>query len=313
MEHWSAIGPPPAVNLPRLEQAVVSRTFFDPNELLVATEGDQIVGWIHFIVVDPLATAEVASHPAQRNSADEFWSAADATPTATIASICLSPNANEQVGQSLMTETLTRMRASGISTAEAGLVRDDAAGYAGLEPIGVGYGVPNSDHRSLSLLRDFGFTADRDITRMTANVTNYRPPVSRETLQLRRTSQTHSEPFIPANRRRAAGLSHVDIERFVLAERNGSELAKVEFWFSDAEAEVLSPATSIMDLREAHPRGELSSPESYLIASVLQSLAVRNIQIVETAVDTEKKTLIEQLQKICFEPTESGSFWRMTL
>ncbi|MGB7325676.1 MAG: hypothetical protein WBD31_12450, partial [Rubripirellula sp.] len=60
-------------------------------------------------------------------------------------------------------------------------------------------------------------------------------------------------------------------------------------------------------------RGELSSAESYLIASTMQTLATRNIQTVETAIDSEKKTLIQQLERICFETTDSGVVWELKL
>lgn len=195
----------------------------------------------------------------------------------------------------------------------AGVARDETFGYAGLEPIGHGIGIPQFDSRTGDVLEKFGFVPRRSLVRMVAGILFYRPPVSREVLQFRRTAKLESFTTIPDVRRRASGLSHIDIEQFRLSMRDGPPLAEVEFWFSDPEAEVLSPTTAILDLGPAQARGELSAAESYLVAGAMQSLAARNIQKVETAVDSEKKTLVQQLTKICFEVTDAGSVWELIL
>ena len=48
-EHWSAVGPPPPVSVAVVEQAILSRTFFQASHLLVATLDEAIVGWCHFV------------------------------------------------------------------------------------------------------------------------------------------------------------------------------------------------------------------------------------------------------------------------
>ncbi|TWU46358.1 hypothetical protein Poly51_57540 [Rubripirellula tenax] len=288
MAHWSAIGTPPQVNLPRLEQATVARTFFDPGGLLVAEQGGEVVGWSHFAA-----------------SADDG--------AATIMAVCSLPNLGIDIARDLLTEMLIRIRAHGFTKIGAGIVRDDWFGYAGLEPLGHGIGVSVKDERFVATLREAGFVERFAVHRMEVGTMFYRPPVSREALQLRRSAKIESCRLLPPDRRRSSGLSHIDIERYQLIDRSSTVLAVVDFWFSDPEAEVLSPSTAILDLGDAHNRGELSSAESYLIAAALQSLESRNIRTVQTTVDSEKKTLSQQLGKICFESTDEGAVWGLDL
>ncbi|MGB7323997.1 MAG: hypothetical protein WBD31_03940, partial [Rubripirellula sp.] len=214
--HWSAIAQPPHVNLPRLEQAIASRTFFDPHSLLVAESEGQIVGWTHFL--------------------------AGRDPSEVVMPInCVLPECGGEVAESLLTEALVRARAGGFKAVKAGVVRDERFGYAGLEPIGHGVGVPTADSRFTNLLQKFRFSELNSVTRMVAGILFYRPPVSREALQFRRSAKADSGPLVPDVQRLASGLSHIDIERFRLIQRTGPSMAEVDFWFSDPEAEVLSP------------------------------------------------------------------------
>lgn len=286
LRHWSSLGAAPHVDAARLEQAVLSRTFFDPANLLVAELDGTVGGWAHF-VQDPTATRE-----------------------AIIVAICFADTVDEPFADALMTELLARIGRAGTDVVYAGVVRDEIAGYVGIEPVGHGIGIPAEDTRVTELLQRHGFSPERSVTRMTVSADRYRPPVSRGALQLRRTAKPQRESTIPSDPRHAASLSHIDIERHRLVSGRNERLASVEFWFSDPEAEVMSPLTSIINLGEIHQRGELTSAESYLIATVIQSLAARFISRVETAVDTVHAKLIGQLEAICFEDVEKGVQWK---
>ena len=111
----------------------------------------------------------------------------------------------------------------------------------------------------------------------------------------------------------AASLGHVDVESAELRERGGAVLATVSIWFSDPEAEVMSPSAAILDLNPQHVRGSLSPSESYLIGALVHSLNQRNIQTVETAIDSDRAELIEQLQSLQFKVVDEGTCWSKTL
>ena len=291
VEHWSAAGPPPYVNQPKFEQAVLSRTFFDPETLLVAETDNELVGWCHF-------------SGAVKNS---LHHEDDVT---LVHALCLSSSSNDAVALGL----LAAIEKSSKSTSHlrVGVVRDDQRGYAGLEPIGYGIGIPVSDYRSSSFLQQAGYAPGMTHLRMVATVPGYRPPVNRSALQFRRNTQIAWTPTLPTDHRLAASLGHLDIESAELLERGGSSLSAVSIWFSDPEAEVMSPSTAILDLQRQHENGSLIPADSYLIGALVHSLNQRNIQTVETTIDSDRTELIDQLQTLQFRVVDEGTCWTKT-
>ena len=147
-------------------------------------------------------------------------------------------------------------------------------------------------------LQQGGYIPGKPHLRMTASVSQYRPPINRSALQFRRNTQVICTRILPKESRVAASLGHVDIESAELEQRGGPPLASVSIWLSDPEAEVMSPSAAILDLKRQHAQGTLQPAESYLIGALIHSLNQRNIQTVETAVDRDQTELIEQLQTL---------------
>lgn len=280
------------MNHAKFEQAVLARTFFAPETLLIAESEGTIKGWCHFGPphCDPShAESDLTVVHALCIASDSD----DATALRLLAAIEHSPKSTSQI--------------------RIGLVRDDQRGYAGLEPIGFGIGIPLSDYRSNSFLQQGGYTPGIPHFRMTAAVSQYRPPVNRNALQFRRTTEIICASTLPGESRVAASLGHVDIESAELRERGGSTLASISIWFSDPEAEVMSPSTAILDLNPQHAKGSLLPAESYLIGAMVHSLNQRNIQTVETSIDGDRTELIEQLQTLQFKVVDEGTCWVKTL
>ena len=285
MEHWSAVDEAPQVSTAIIEQAILSRTFFEtPNLFVVENEGS-VEGWTHFLP-DPL---------------DET--------NAVIGIMCFTP-----VGLSACDELLgaaeTMIRERGFSRISVGPMRDALLGYSGLEPLGHGIGIPATDVRTASLLSRNAYSPERSITRLTAMTNPYRLPVSREALQLRRSTRLQTEHWFPADPRQASAMAHLDIENFQLINHRTDEvLATVNLWFSDPEAQVMSCANTILDLNEIHSRGSIEPAESFLIGTVIQSLANRRVFSIETAVDSQQSELIDQLTSLHFQNVEQGQRW----
>lgn len=288
-QHWSAIGPPPLINAARFEQAVLARTFFDPADLLVAERDGAIQAWCHH-----------AANGALEN-------------TATICAICLGTGCDEEVSSELLDAVQRRVADAGFQQLTVGLIRDDTQGYGGVDPIGHGIGIPKSDTRMTALLDRGGFAPGKNACRLVATTRAYRPPVSRDALQLRRSSQIRAETHKQNEPRLAASMSHLDIESNVLCDRAGNELASVQLWFSDPEAEVMNPSLAILDIANAHARGRLEPAESYLIGTLAQSMAQRRIQTIETSVDSDHSELLSQLQTLHFQVVEEGIRWVKSL
>ena len=133
MEHWSAIGPPPSVREPQMEQAILARTFFRPDHLLVAESDGQAVAWLQlFLMVDQ--------------------------PQLVVIPICcLGTDATTSVGGALLEEAARLARELGGERIQVGVVRDNRYGYAGLDPIGPGIGVSVFDSRQRQILEASGY------------------------------------------------------------------------------------------------------------------------------------------------------------
>jgi hypothetical protein len=292
------------VSVARFEQAIPARVFFDPAWLFVSqgTRDDEstIDGWC-------LCYPPSVANQTQLNQ--------QASGMIEVAAVCWSNQADSTVGADLL-QAVERQAVERLSAGAdhhrivAGVVRDDRYGLAGLNPIGHGIGVPMHDHRLVAALQRHGYHQRVRIIRMIAAVSGYRPPVNRETMQLRRTGQVEFSQDYRQDARSAAAVSHLDIETHRLLDAAEKELAQLQVWFSDPEAEVMNPAQAILDLSSLQNSGQVSVAESYLIGTIIQSLVVRGIAMIETAVDEHAGSLVEQLKGLHFQPQETGIQWQ---
>ncbi|MFK8115682.1 MAG: hypothetical protein AB8B91_26035, partial [Rubripirellula sp.] len=283
-QHWSRIGPPPEVNEARFEQAILSRTFFDSAGLLVADHEDVPSAWVHFHA-DP-----------------------DADSKAVVCAVCASDTCPPELLRELFEQTLARIDAAGFQKTEIGVAQDDLMGYGGLDPIGAGVGIPRHDSSVVTLLQQSGFQPSVGFVRLAVSVAGYRPPVSREGLQLRRSSRLEAQKLIHSDTRHASSTSHLDLETHRLVDRGGAVLAEVDFWFSDAEAEVMNPTRAVLDLK-SQGTDALEPAATYLIGAAIQSFAARRISGVETVVPQQAADLQEQLKKQLFRLADEGDLW----
>ena len=290
IRHWSSSGPSPPVSVATIEQAILSRISFRRETLMVAQQDDEVVAWSHF----------------QGDPEDEA--------TAVICAICFTPEKGLAACDQLLRETESQIAGGGYQRIVVGPVRDHSLGYTGLSPIGHGIGVPAADVRTASLLSRSGYGTSAGLSRLIASTSPYRVPVNREILQLRRTTRVEQRLRVPADLGEASAMSHLDIEQHTLVDhRSADALARVHWWLSDPEAQVMNCAESIMDLGDIHACGNLQPAESFLIASTIQALANRRVFTVETVVDQSQTELISQLQKLNFEVAEQGARWTKSL
>ncbi len=303
-----------------IEQAILARTFFDPANLLVALSDGQVRAWCH-VAVDryPDEHANELSHAAVGEDivgqdAVSQDSVGDDEPMARMLAFCFSPDGGLEVCAPLLAAAEARVKELGCNSLRVGLVRDGYDGYVGLPPIGHGIGVPEADTRTTSLLSEMGYTPSEPISRMVVSTSPYRPPVNREALQLRRTTRGVRDPRIPTVPRLASALSHFDIERHKIVDHRTSEvLAQLELWCSDVEAQVMNCSNAILDLSLLEEENQLKAAESFLIGSLIQTLADRRIYFVETAINSDRTELIRQLESLQFENMEKGHQWQKKL
>ncbi|QEG00918.1 hypothetical protein Mal15_49940 [Stieleria maiorica] len=297
-EHWTAAQSPPPISATIIERAILSRAFFSPRDLLVATIDGHVEAWCHF------------SRPGDHG--DE-WSGMPAGDVAILSAICFT-HAGLKCCDDLLAAAEKRIRAEQCHSILAGPMRDQQCGYVGLAPIGHGIGVPDVDVRAASLLSRHGYSPERSFQRMVVTTAPYRPPVNREMMQFRRTTRAERSAVVPQQGRYASAMAHLDIEHHQLINhRNGDRLANVRLWLSDPEAQVMSCSEAILDLSVTETPGELTSAETFLIAAIIQSMATRCVFRVETAIDGEHSQLKEQLTSLHFENTQRGQRWTKEL
>ncbi|MCC9658583.1 GNAT family N-acetyltransferase [Rhodopirellula halodulae] len=333
MRHWESTGQVPPVSVSILERAVLSRTFFRPDSLLVAEHGGDVVGWCHQFSDDWQSPSPEMLGPDSKHDLESVPEV-DAVPTSLVAAICFAGEAGLAMCDALLTETMKQAADAGVKRMCVGPVRDARNGYGGLPPIGHGLGIPVTDARVASLLSRHGFHVARSLVRMVVNTSTYRPPMNREFLKLRRSTRIDRLPLLPLNNRTAVAMSHFDMERNVLMDhQSNGELAAIDLWVGDPEGHVMDGARSILSLRLMHPvelngfpapqpkkgfvtsmaERELSTHEQFLVASIIQSLANRQIFTVETAIDANAVKLKDQFLYLNFQEHEQGRQWERDL
>jgi len=299
-EHWGSLGQDPRVNQQQLEQAILSQTGFDPSRLLIADTADPC-----------------QPHDARDDQSARGWCQVQPDPrdetAATITTVCLSHQADASLASGLIQAAAVRAREGGANRLSVGVVRDSSYGLAGLAPIGYGVGVPDVDHRLNDALRQFDCQVAERAVRFTVSVSGYRPPVNRDVIQFRRTTDINVIPIIDDRSIASAALSHLDIEAHQLLDRGGNRITEVRMWFSDLEAKVMSPAVVIAELAAANSAHQLTAADSYLISAVIGSLSIRGIAVVETVIDEDATALASQLEALQMTLVDRGARWEKSL
>ncbi|TWU41421.1 hypothetical protein Q31b_28650 [Novipirellula aureliae] len=296
-----------------IEQAILARIFFHRSNLLVAESGGEVRAWCHF-GINPVSEA---SPSVGEKSAELVEEQPPAEPPeqppeleGQIRAICFSADGGLDVCEPLLEASEQAILAQGARRIKVGVVRDRGEGYAGLPPVGHGIGVPAVDSRTSSLLSRKGYNRGKSIFRFVVSTSSYRPPVSREALQFRRTTRLEHVLRIPCEPALASSLSHFDIERFSLLDHRSAEiLAQMDLWSSDVEAQVMNCDNAILDLSQRKDPERLDSAETFMIGNLIQRLGDRRIYTVETAVDGTQNELVKQLEALQFKNVEQGYLW----
>ncbi|MEM9644728.1 MAG: hypothetical protein AAF989_07030 [Planctomycetota bacterium] len=351
IQHWSAVGQSPAVSVPMIEQSILSRTFFQAEHLLVAHSAGKVEAWAHFLPAIPNAGSQVPTRAdvheiaVQENAGPEI--AGPETPgremngsthagsdspasvadlpgdvsheDAILTAVCFDPEGGLKICDELLARVEQAALQAGHRQFLTGPLRDDICGYAGLAPVGHGIGIPSCDTRLTSLLSRRGYVPERTTVSMSVASNTYRPPVNRESLQLRRSTRVESFQVYPRSAHQASAMAHLNMERHQLIEhRTGTVLAETGLWTSDPEAQVMDCSRGILDLSvpvrppsDRTPADTLA--ESYLIGHVIQSSPNRRIFEIETSVDQDDTLRMSQLGDLKFSPTRQGQSWKKQL
>jgi len=282
--HHSVHRAAPAVTPAIWEQAIASRHFFNPLQLLVATQGSVPLAWCQWF--------------------------AGANRVAHLAAVCFDTSTEAEIAAKvLLAECQAQVATAGMTSLVVGVNKESRWGYQGLEPIGQGIGVDVADDRLNQLLEDSGFEERQRIDRWEVTTTDYRPAISREALVYRR--GTRIEPIsIPASApSESAAMFHFDIRRYHLLPTLGSApLATADLWLSDPDTHVMSTHQSILGASSSEA-ADVQSREAairYLLSNLIPILAGKHIHTLHRCVATDDHDEATRLAALKFRRTGAG-------
>jgi hypothetical protein len=290
-EHWELAGLSPAISVRQLENAVFSRLFFQRTGLVVACLNDSPVGWCQrFLPVESGAAAIITA-------------------------VCVGKMESSEDRVNVATALLesASKTASGNLAVELGVGGVDGwnYGYSGISPLGPGVGVPATDLLQTQVARSLGFTATRSFSWFRVAVSNFRPPISRDIVNLRRTSQVRYSVAPCCDLRTAQSRTHLDEKRISLIQAGRSSKESLDFFLTDQHSEVMESDCCMVALdSETQERG-LSSEQLYLLSTLIRDAASHQIRYVDTSFQTDTAgLLIDQLRSIQFFEQLSGAIWQ---
>lgn len=263
--HFEAAGLLPQLTSAAFQQAIFDRLYFDPRRLIVALDGDQVVAFANWMVVP------------------------DRPLEAVIPAICAPPTAAaDEIGRELLLHCEQAARAAGCQVMLGGTAADHLSGYAGLSPLGPGEGILDADRVAAGWFLQNAYAPLHRIARYSVSLAQFRPPIDRMQMQLRRATTIEHCSFQPDGIRQAAALSHADLERFSTKTRGGEQLAWAEFHLSSPEAQVFPTSQAILADWDSLQHDDQGAAVRYTISAALQQLHKRGVTRVEAvAADTQ--------------------------
>ncbi len=221
--HHAAYRPAPSVSHAMFEQAIASRLFFDPTHLWIAKERDVTLAWCQWFEID--------------------------SATAAIYGLCFRPEESAlPAAAELLVQVQQHLAAKGVQELQIGVDHQRGLGYQGLDPVGHGLGVDMADDRSNTLLESAGFIQAQRIDRWEIQTANFRAPVSRDFMNLRRSTRMEMTTADNAtNQDDISAMIHLETDRYRLIDTVVRQpLAHIDVWTSDPTALVMPCGEAIL-------------------------------------------------------------------
>jgi hypothetical protein len=266
------------MNVPTIEVMLLSRTYFDHTHLLVASDDQHPVGFLHWL--------PVPERPA----------------TAVIANLAIPEHARaDRIADLLLQQAFQRIGRAGVTEVLLGPAPEHWTGYAGAGHCGIGCGVPDEDQRVRRWAETAGFAPQQWLYSYRVQLSAYRPPFDRELLGMRRSATLDrrrditDQPF-----RIASALSHLEVHRFVSSRRSGEPLARVDLLLGDPEITIVGTQAALVTAWQSTTENpEMQRPAlRYTLVGAISELAAERTEHVETTVasgDRESQSLLESV------------------
>ena len=289
-EHWDSIGLTTRATSVQFEQAIFSRLFFNPTDLLISEVDGQIVGWCQRFL--------------SRSSSNELL----------VPYLLLDVTRQQSDQIKTVNELLDACSAASTYPSDVTLVvgtgHEWDLGYCGLDPLVTGFGIPDIDHALSRSLSESGLTIRNQIRWLQLAVENAQPVISREFMQFRRSYQVTYQPLKSENLRRSQSLSHLDAKQIQLTDRMGRGIAQVEFFLSELQAEVMSPTHCLLRFADENYECGLKPEQLYLISTLVRDSKIHQFDKLNIAIPDHCDSIFtDQLRSLQFQEQLTGSTW----
>ena len=292
---WRAADLGPAAMQPMtsalLEACVFSKPYFDRAGLVVAVDGERVVGFAH-AGFGPNADLSAIDHAA-----------------GTTMLVVTVPHEDEPaVADGLLARCEDYLRVRGVAAPRGGGTPTLGGFYLGLYGGSNLPGILDSSPRMQAVFRRAGYAEAERIAVLRRSLAGFRPPVNRLQMAIRRatTLRVIDEP----SRRtwwEAAATTGIALRRYELRNATEELLGSASFWDMQPLAAAWGvTATGLLHVDIEGPRRR-QGLASYLVAEALHDLAEEGVTLVETQVAESNAAAVNLFEKLGFAIAERGS------
>jgi len=277
------------------EQLVLSQSIFDSQGLILATNEDKVLGFVH----------------AGFGPNDERTALSTERGVTSMLMI-RAPEARSSLAAELLVQSENYLRGRGAREIYAGGVRPLDPFYLGLYGGSELSGILESDTQHSELVGAAGYEAVEDSRVLQRDLASFRPIVDRRQMQLRRRTSLNVVADPPAtNWWDACTFGGFDRTRFELQSRDaGTTVAGVTFWRMEPLATTWGVhAVGLVDL-EVVPGERRQGTATYLLGEAFRHLSSQGIALVEVHVRETNAAAIGLFAKLEFKQVDRAVAFR---
>ncbi len=277
-----------------LEDAVFSKPYFDRHGLVIAREGDRVVGFAH-AGFGPDATRAVV----------------DTSMGTTMLVVVPAHDRQTEIEDTLVARCEQYLRARGARSIMGGGTPDLGGFYLGLYGGSNVPGILDSSPAMREVFRRNGYVEETRIAVLRRPLAGFRPPVNRLQLAIRRATRLRviDEP-VRHTWWEAATTTGVALRRYELLGDADALLGSASVWDIQPLASswgVLIAGLLRIDIEGGRRRQGLAS---YLVAEALHDLAAEGVTAAEAHVDESNSPARMLFEKLGFRVTDHGTVFR---
>lgn len=272
------------------ERAVLSKVYFDRQGLIVAAEGDHVVGFVH-----------AGFGPNSR-----FDSLSYERGVTSMLMVSPRPDA-AAVAADLLAASEQYLCDRGSTTLLAGGHYPLSPFYWGLSGGSDLPGILAAERSNLAVFQAAGYEETDQRIILHCSLSGFRPVIDRQQMQIRRSHRIEAvaDP-VPANWWEACTFSHSDHTRFSLVAQGGEPRGTAMFWDMEPLAGNWGVhAAGLFDVR-INEGARRQGHATFLIAESMRQLQTRGITLVEAQISRGDLAAAALFAKLGFKQIETG-------